>query len=179
MEFELYWKDYKRFGPDGASSLLGRWLKSRIVGQYGSDIQRVFVCGYCRSLSAPNKNLKPIFEDFEKHLATLREKPELKFHSRKKELDIRYATVWPTADEFEPDSQVLKVGTFTRSYLKLMTLLGLAAAQYKAKTAFDFSGLIAEIESLKPELPRTLDDLVMMYVKTMKQSGEQSPAPDR
>jgi hypothetical protein len=176
MEFELYWKDYKRFGPDGASSLLSRWLKSRIVGQYGSDIQRIFVCGYCRSLSGPNQNLQPVFEQFNTCLATLRDKPEMTLRLKKKELEIRYATVWPTADEYEPDSQVLKLGTFTRSYKKLMTLLGLAGSNLADKTSFDFGGLVAEIKTLEAELPRTLDELVLLYSKFMKK-GEPTPPP--
>jgi hypothetical protein len=172
--FELHWKDYKRFGPDGSSHALAQWLTLRLQQSYGEPIETICITGYCRSLSGPNKNLTPIFERFEETLTKLREQPSIRFSPKKRELIIDYATVWPTADEFEPDSQMMKVGTFRRSYLKLLTLLEQAQEKIGAKIDFDFPKLIADIKSLEPELPRTLDQLVDLYVASRTRKGEHS-----
>jgi len=170
---ELHWKDYKRFGPDGSSIALALWLMSRLQRDYGDSIETICITGYCRSLSGPNKNLTPIFERFEEALSKLRERPSIRFSTKKKELAIDYATVWPTADEFDPDSLMMKVGTFRRSYLKLITLLEQASEKTGGKSDFDFPSLIADIRSLEPEVPSTLDDLIDLYTAVRKKKGEQ------
>ena len=170
---ELHWKDYKRFGPDGSSGALAQWLMSRLQRDYGDSIETICITGYCRSLSGPNKNLTPIFERFEEALSKLRERPSIRFSAKRKELAIDYATVWPTADEFDPDSLMMKVGTFRRAYLKLITLLEQANDKIGGKTNFDFVGLIADIRSLEPEVPSTLDDLVDLYTAVRRKKGEQ------
>ena len=170
---ELHWKDYKRFGPDGSSIALAQWLMSRLQGDYRDSIETICVTGYCRSLSGPNKNLTPTFERFEAALAKLREYPSIRFSAKKKELAIDYATVWPTADEFQPDNLMLKVGTFRRAYLKLISLLEESDKKVGAKVDFDFARMISDIKHLEPELPRTLDDLATLYLASKTKKGEQ------
>jgi hypothetical protein len=171
---ELHWKDYKRFGPDGSSHTLAHWLTSHLQQDYGGSIETICVTGFCRSLSGPNRNLTPIFERFEEVLSKLRERPSIRYSEKKKELAIDYATVWPTADEFEPDSLMLKVGTFRRSYLKLLTLLEQSNEKLGAKIDFDFAKLIGDIKGLESELPKSLDDLVDLYASCRKKNGEQA-----
>ena len=178
MYIELHWKDYKRFGPDGSSHTLALWLTSRLQQDYGGAIETICITGFCRSLSGPKKNLTPIFERFEEVLSKLRERPSIRYSAMKKELTIDYATVWPTADEFDPDSSMLKVGTFKRSYLKLLTLLELANDKIGSKIDFDFPKLIGDIKNLDSEIPITLDDLVDLYLTCRKKKGEQA-APEQ
>ena len=173
MYIELHWKDYKRFGPDGSVHLLAKWLMSRLPQDYGEAIQMICITGCCRSLTMPNNNLAPIFERFEEQLSELRESPKIRFSSKKKELAIDYATVWPTADEFQPDSVMMKVGTFRRSFLKIISLMELTQDRIGTEVDFDFSRLIADIKGLEPELPRTLDQLVDLYVASRTTKGEQ------
>ena len=163
MRFEIYWKDYRRFGADGSTHLLGQWLDRSLRPSYGPSIETVLVCGYCRSLARPSGNLQSVHTRFEAELTALRAAPKITWRRTQRELDCRYATVWPTADEFQPDDLMLKVGTFRRSFLKLMTLLQIAAAQPKIPRDFDFDDLLQDIKALEPRLPRTLDDLVSLY----------------
>lgn len=179
MYIELHWKDYKRFGPDGSSIALAKWLMSRLPRDYGNSIETICVTGFCRSISRPNKNLTSVFERFEEVLSTLREHPSIRFSEKKRELTINYATVWPTADEFEPDDLMMKVGTFRRSYLKFQTLLAQADAQIGKKVDFDFTRLISDIKNLESELPTTLDQLIDLYVTHKNTKGEQADAGNR
>jgi len=164
MYFEYYWKDYKRFGPDGSVDLLAKWIMTKLQRDYGSDIQTICITGFCRSLAGPNQNLQSVYERFEGLLSKLREKPVVRYSSKKKLLEIDYATVWPTADEFQPDAQMIKVGTFHRAYLKMISLLELAAANLEAKTDFTFGALISDLKALEPDLPQTLEQLIDLHV---------------
>ena len=177
MYIEINWRDYKRFGPDGSSSILAQWLMVRLQQEYGSEIETISVTGNCRSLTGPNKNLAPIFEKFEGNLSVLRDRPSIRYLKKKRELDINYATVWPTAEEFAPDDLMLKVGTFRRSYQKLIILLEQANEKIGMKTDFNFDLLIGDIKNLEPELPNSLDDLAELYVDLRKKKGEQDVTP--
>lgn len=108
--------------------------------------------------------MKTTFDKFEGTLAELRERPVIRFSTKKRELQIEYATVWPTADEFDPDSLMMKVGTFRRSFLKLVTFLKMTEEKFGAKIEFDFARLISDIKNLEAELPKTLDQLAEIYL---------------
>jgi hypothetical protein len=113
------------------------------------------------------------FERFDETLTKLRSAPAIRFSTKKRELAIDYATVWPTADEFQPDDMMLKVGTFRRAFLKLISLLEESDKRVGAKVVFDFARMISDIRLLEPELPRTLDDLAALYLATKTKKGEQ------
>jgi hypothetical protein len=115
-----------------------------------------------------------MFERFDETLAKLRSAPAIRFSTKKRELAIDYATVWPTADEFQPDDMMLKVGTFRRAFLKLISLLEESDKKIGAKVDFNFARLISDIRLLEPELPRTLDDLAALYLATKTKKGEQA-----
>lgn len=185
MYIELYWKDYRRFGADGSVDALAKWLMSRLCDDYGDAIETICITGFCRSLAGPNQNMATTFERFEETLAKLRGAPAIRFSTKKRELAIDYATVWPTADEFQPDDMMLKVGTFRRAFLKLIALLEESDKKVGARADFDFARMISDIRLLEPELPRTLDDLAALYLATKTKKGEQggggqpAPAPSR
>jgi len=174
MYIELYWKDYRRFGADGAIGSLALWLMSRLSRDYGHAIDTICVTGYCRSLAGPNKNLTSAFEAFEDALTKMKVAPSIRFSEKKKELSIEYATVWPTADEFQPDDDVLRVGTFRRAYLKLITLLEESHKKLGNKIDFDFPRLIADIKNLEPEVPQSLDQLAVLYLTYKSKKGDQA-----
>ncbi len=163
MYLEFNWRDYKRFGPDGSTSLLSKWVTERVAGDYGSGIEIFCVTGNCRSLTGSNENLKPIFERFETFLGELRSIPSIKYDRKKKELKIDYATVWPTAEEFLPDNQMMKVGTFKRAYAKLITLTEKAEEKLAGRVDFEFQKFLTDLRSLESELPKTLDQMIDIY----------------
>jgi hypothetical protein len=175
MYIELYWKDYRRFGADGSVDALARWLMSRLRDDYGAAIETICITGFCRSLTGPNKNMTAIFERFDETVAKLRSAPAIRFSSNKRELVIEYATVWPTADEFQPDDMMLKVGTFRRAFLKFISLLEESDKKLGTKVNFDFARMISDIRLLDPELPKTLDDLAALYLATKTKKGESGP----
>ena len=98
---------------------LSALLASRLEESYGTDIKRIFVCGHCRALSSPNENLRSVYEQFEEERAKLQNSPLIKLKRKSRELEIRFATVWPVAEEFRPDSEMLKLGTFLRFYVSI------------------------------------------------------------
>ena len=164
MIIELYWKDYRRFGADGSLDALAKWIMDHIHHDYGAAIETICVTGFCRSISGPNNNLAAAYTLFDDVLARLRNGPEIRLSVKKQELEINYATVWPTADEFQPDDSLLRLGTFRRSYLKLITLLEESNKKVGAKIDFDFDRLISDIKLLEPEMPTTLDELATLYL---------------
>lgn len=179
MYIEIHWKDYKRFGPDGSTHLLAKWLMMKLSEDYGEAIQTICITGCCRSLAMPNKNLTPVFERFEELLSQLREQPKIRFLTKKKELAIDYATVWPTADEFQPDELMIKVGTFRRSFLKLISLMELAHEKVGTKIDFNFHKFITDLKKLEIELPTTLDHLVDLYLECRKINDEERAEADK
>lgn len=168
MEFEFYWADYKRFGSDGSLITLGRLMEENLKAKYGPDIKRLFICGHCRALIPPNKNLRKTYEEFEEHRATLQESPSIRLLSKKQELEIRFASVWPIAEELRPDAEMLKLGTFHRFYKKALSLLDTASQKVGKKTDFDFEQLSFDIRSLEPDLPKSLKELALLYVSYQK-----------
>ena len=175
MYIELYWKDYKRFGGEGSIDALSMSLMSRLPQDYGVAIETICITGFCRSLAGPNQNAATLYERFEEAISQLRERPSIRYSAKKKELTIDYATVWPTADEFQPDSMMMKVGTFRRSFMKIQTLLAQAEEKLGSKLDFDFSRMIDDIKGLEPELPTTLDQLATLYLANVKKRGESGP----
>ena len=112
MEFEFYWADYKRFGSDGSLITLSHVMEQKLKAEYGPDIKRIFICGHCRALIPPNENLSKTHDQFEEHRKKIQESPSIRFLKKKQELEIRFATVWPVAEELRPDAEMLKLGIF-------------------------------------------------------------------
>jgi hypothetical protein len=165
MKFEFDWKDYRRFGPDAASDTLSRLFTKRLPGSYSEKIETIILCGHCRAVFMPKGNLEQLALNFEEHLVTLREKPKMSLSTKEKELTVAYATVWPTADEFNPDSDILRFGTFSRLYRKSITLLEGVAAEPRLKDVVDFPRLLTDIKLLEPLLPMNLHQLAKLYVE--------------
>jgi len=163
MEFEFYWADYKRFGSDGSLITLGRLMEESLKAEYGPDIKRLFICGHCRALIPPNENLRKTHEEFEEHRAKLQESPSIRLLKKKQELEIRFATVWPIAEELRPDAEMLKLGTFHRFYKKVLVLIEAASQKLGKKTYFNFEKLLFDIRELEPELPKSLKELALLY----------------
>ena len=168
MEFDFCWADYKRFGGDGSLITLGRLMKENLDADYGSDIKSLFICGHCRALIPPNENLSKTFEQFEEHRATLKEAPSIRLLKKKQELEIRFSTVWPIAEEFRPDDQMLKLGTFHRFYKKIIVLLEAASQKPGNKIDFNLEGLLVDIRALEPKLPTSLKELALLYAHYQK-----------
>lgn len=168
MELEFYWADYKRFGSDGTLMTLAAFLEQHLEQNYGPDIRRIFICGHCRALTPPNDNLSSVFEKFENGRRLLQESPSISLKKKSHELEIRFYTTWPVAEEFQPDDESLKLGTFIRFYRKLLTLLEAANEKLGKKVDFDFEMLISDIRDIEPSLPNSLKDLAAMYVKYQK-----------
>lgn len=168
MELEFYWADYKRFGSDGSLITLGRLIEENLKTEYGPDIKRLFICGHCRALIPPNENLCKTHEEFEEHRATLQESPSIRLLKKKQELEIRFATVWPIAEELRPDAEMLKLGTFHRFYKKVLVLVETASQKIGKKTNFNFENLLSDIRALEPELPKSLKELALLYAGYQK-----------
>jgi len=168
MVFEFYWADYERFGSDGSLITLGRLMESRLKAEYGSDVRNVFICGHCRSLIPANKNLASISEEFEEHREKLKESPSIRLLKKKQELEIRFATVWPIAEEFRPDAEMLKLGTFHRFYRKVLVLLDTASNRLGKRANCNFEALLTAIRALESDLPKSLKDLALMYANFQK-----------
>ena len=168
MEFEFYWTDYKRFGSDGSLITLGRLMEKNLKAEYGPDIKRLFICGHCRALIPPNENLSKTHEEFEDHRSILQESPSIRLLKKKQELEIRFATVWPIAEELRPDAEMLKLGTFHRFYKKVLVLVEAASQKLSKKTDFNFEQLLSDIHGLEPELPKSLKELALLYADYQK-----------
>ncbi len=168
MEIEFYWADYKRFGSDGSLITLSRLMEDKLKDNYGSDINRIFICGHCRALIPSNENLSTVFKQFESERVKLQDSPNIRLLKKKKELEIRFATIWPIAEELRPDADMLKLGTFTRFYKKILVLLEAASQKYNKKTSCDFENLIDDIQKLESDLPKTLKELALLYAKYQK-----------
>jgi len=168
MEFEFYWADYKRFGSDGSLITLGRVMEKSLKAEYGPDIKKIFICGHCRALIPPNANLSKTHDQFEEHRKTLQESPSIRFLKKKQELEIRFATVWPVAEELCPDAEMLKLGTFHRFYKKVLVLLEVASKKLGKKTDFGFEQLSSDIRALEPDLPKSLKELALLYANYQK-----------
>ncbi len=168
MELEFYWADYKRFGSDGSLITLSRFMDDNLKSEYGDDIKRIFICGHCRALIPPNDNLKKMYEQFEEERKTLQELPSIRFLRKKQELEIRFATVWPVAEELRPDAEMLKLGTFNRFYKKVLVMLEAASKKLEGKTEFNFKKLSTDIQALEPKLPTTLKELALLYASYQK-----------
>ncbi len=168
MEFEFYWADYKRFGSDGSLITLGRVMEKNLKAEYGPDIKRIFICGHCRALIPPNENLSKTHDQFEEHRKTLQESPSIRFLKKKQELEIRFATIWPVAEELRPDAEMLKLGTFHRFYKKVLVLLETASKKLGKKADFGFEQLSSDIRALEPDLPKSLKELALLYANYQK-----------
>jgi len=165
MEFEFYWADYKRFGSDGSLMTLSRLMQESLKADYGKDIKKIFICGHCRALIPPNDNLSKAYKEFDEERKKLQDSPSIRFLKKKQELEIRFATVWPVAEELRPDDDMLKLGTFKRFYKKTISLLNASSNKLEKKTNFNFQKLIEDIQHLETELPKSLNDLALAYIK--------------
>lgn len=165
MKFEFYWTDYKRFGSDGSLITLSRIMENNLKSEYGPAINTIFICGHCRALTPPNENLSKIFHRFEEERNELQKGPSIRFLKKKQELEIRFATVWPTAEELRPDAEMIKLGTFQRFYKKVIVLLEKASQEYSDKIDFDFEQLSSDIRVLETSLPKSLRDLALLYAE--------------
>ena len=168
MEFEFYWADYKRFGSDGSLITLSHVMENKLKSEYGPDIKRIFICGHCRSLIPPNENLSKTHDQFEEHRKTLLESPSIRLLKKKQELEIRFATVWPVAEELRPDAEMLKLGTFHRFYKKVLLLLEAASKKLDKKTDFSFEQLSSDIRTLEADFPKSLKELAILYADYQK-----------
>ncbi len=168
MEFEFYWADYRRFGSDGSLITLSRNMEKNLNSEYGTAINRVFICGHCRALTPPNDNLRKTFDDFDEYRTKLQKSPSIRFLKKKQELEIRFATVWPVAEELRPDADMIKVGTFQRFYKKVIVLLEAAHQKLGNKIDFNFEQILSDIRTLETDLPKSLKDLALMYASYQK-----------
>ncbi|MCD4718064.1 MAG: hypothetical protein K8R45_15155 [Desulfobacterales bacterium] len=168
MEFEFYWADYKRFGSDGSLITLSRIMENNLKSEYGPAINRIFMCGHCRALTLPNDNLSKIFHQFEEERDKLQKAPSIRFLKKKQELEIRFATVWPVAEELRPDAEMIKLGTFQRFYKKVLVLLEKASQKHGNKIDFNFAQLSSDIRELEISLPKSLKELALLYAEYQK-----------
>ncbi len=139
-----------------------------LKAEYGPDIKRVFICGHCRALIRPNENLDKTNEQFEEYRSQLQESPSIRLLKKKQELEIRFAAVWPVAEELRPDAEMLKLGTFHRFYKKVLILLEAASKKLGKKTDFNFEALLSDIRTLEPDLPKSLKELAILYASYQK-----------